>query len=557
MPSPPTIDLGSGIDVQDTINKLIEVERQPLRRFLRDNTKHEHEIRAWETLNSHTKKLAALSRDLRSVTSPFHLRVLESEAPEAISGTVRNNAPTSEKKIRVKALASHHELHSKPIPEKKKLPAGRFVLSQKIEKEDLKLNFGGGSLKQLVDFLNEHGDGRIEADQADAGNNEKIIRLRSRKSGAAAQIHFEDPQGVLRQAGLLEKKRSQSGIDFDPAQISIVGYAGRVRYKVKEEGKKLELSQGSLKYQLKQAYIVKKGDNLRMRVHALQVPQPSDEDFTGPSILQELDIGPDISVNVKGVELKGKKVKRSRRVPFQSSRQGPPRLRLRVNVLYEYEGKHKQRSFFASLRESAVKKWKIPLTKLPRGAEIYALQTYADGKAIFSDAYFESPEQLLPSHESKAAQDAILEVDGLTLKRPTNNGLENILSGASIDLKDLTPKPVTVKVRADEAKILKQLKEWANSYNTMMAFLRENTRAAKITEASTSDVDNKKRDRGGVFVGDNTTRQLVTQGQTVIASSYPKKIAGFAVLANIGISTGKIGSRWEEIQYGLLQVDEE
>ncbi len=564
MPAPPSIDLGSGIDVQDTINKLIEVERRPLKRIERDNLENELRANTWEKLRKHSKDLATVSRDLHSATSPFYMRLLSSGDPQAISGTVKNNSPTSKKKIQVHQLASRHELHSHPVSVQKKLPAGNFVIWQKSEKDDLKLQFGGGTLTDLIAFLDKNAKGRFNLDQIDAGNNEKIIKLSSHKIGAAAKLNFEDPNGVLQQAGLLEKKRTQTQINFDASRINSLGSSERLRYEIQEGGKKLELSQGSLRLDLEKVYAVKKGDNLRVHLRAIQVPQPSlDQEINGPSKVQEATLGPDISVDVGDVHLQGGQVTRSRKVPLNQDQvwRGPPRLRARLHVIYQHKskGKDKKLSFSLYLSEGKVKKWKISLARLPKGSQIKAVQIYTDGKLALSQAYFDSPEELKPAHENKIAQDAIIEVDGVRIRRSVNTGLTNILPGASIDLKATTTGAVDVSVKADEAKVISQIKKWVGAYNTMVTYLRQNMRVANVTKIP-SPVEGSRqrnRDQGGFFATDSTARQLLSQGQAVVASAYPKKTAGFPVLADIGISTGRIGARWEEIRSGLLQLEDD
>ena len=92
MPAPPTLDLGSGIDTQEVIRKLIEVERQPLKRLENDNQGYDVKIKAWEALGERVKDLSTKSRDLYSVLGVFNNRLFRSSNPAVIDGTAVSGA---------------------------------------------------------------------------------------------------------------------------------------------------------------------------------------------------------------------------------------------------------------------------------------------------------------------------------------------------------------------------------------------------------------------------------------------------------------------------------
>jgi flagellar capping protein FliD len=55
MPAPIVMPSQSGIDVPSVINKLIELERSPLKRLEEDNKRNEIRIKAWEELRTRAK----------------------------------------------------------------------------------------------------------------------------------------------------------------------------------------------------------------------------------------------------------------------------------------------------------------------------------------------------------------------------------------------------------------------------------------------------------------------------------------------------------------------
>ena len=556
MPAPPTIDLGSGINTQETIQKLIELERQPLKRLGRDNAGYGIKIKAWESLRSFVKDLSEKSRDLYSITSSFYKRLLVSSDPEALSGTALNGAPASRKKVQIDQLASHHEIHSKSLKKGHVLPAGSFSVRLGKEKKQ-NLRFEGGKLEAFKDFLAEKLGPQVDLALLDSKKKENVLKLYSRQSGKKGRLEFEDPQGLLAKAGLVEKRRQQESLAFDATRLSADGGRSSLRYTVKKDGKALEWSKGSLRLDLKEPYEAKKGASLILRFKGKKAPPPPDESLL-PHKTEETEPGPEISAQVGDVKLLGKHIKRERSVVLEGFDFGEPRVRSRITFVYEHKGKKKSKSFSRSLEEGQAKNWKLDLSRLPNGAEIKALRFHTNGESEVEEPYFESPEEMKPVHEVQAGQDALVKIDGVPFSRSKNTEIKDLISGASLTLKGVTKKPVKVEIKADTEAVLKQIKEWVKSYNTMQSYVRESSRSAINHEIAPPSAPRQRRDRkqGAFFATDSTTRQLANQSYSVIASAYPAEPRGFRVLAEIGISTGKIGSRWQDINEGLLKLDE-
>ena len=553
MPAPPIMDLGSGIDVQGTIRKLMEVERTPLRRLERENLSHQAEMKAWEKLLTHTKKLADNSRDLQSTINPFTSRLLVSEQPAAISGSVINGSAIIQKKIQVEQLASFHELHSKPMAFDEPLPKGNF--SVKVNDKDQKIMFPGGTWQQFKDLLAESLADVVDVNSSDASATTKQIILLSRISGKQGEMQFKDPVGLLIKAGILEKKRKQSSISFNLNRLS--NHNGKLNYKVNDNGKKLQLSRGSVRLDLQKPHLVNKDDFLRLQIKAQRAPL--ENDLSTITETQKIEVGPKISVQVGDVTLSGKQIARMREVPIGGSWDDIPRLTTRLSILYKHKDKKKTISFLRILKEGSKRNLSFLLTKkLPLGATIQGLRFYTNGMMEVVEPYFDETERLQAVHVEKPAQDAILYVNKVRIQSPQNKNIKNVLPGTSLQIKQTTTSPVSVKIRADNDKIIEKLKEWVEDYNTLLGYLRLNMRTTNETEIPPPNSGNQARskDRGGYFATDSTARQLVAQLHTVVATVYPNSTKSFRVLAEIGISTGRIGAQWEDIRGGKLEVDE-
>jgi Flagellar capping protein len=127
MPAPIVMPSQSGIDVPSVINKLIELERSPLKRLEEDNKRNEIRIKAWEELRTRAKKLSDVSRDIYSFTGPFTQRKILSSDEGAITGTVSPNVDQINQKIQVLQLAKYHKIHSRKIHKDENYPKQRLA----------------------------------------------------------------------------------------------------------------------------------------------------------------------------------------------------------------------------------------------------------------------------------------------------------------------------------------------------------------------------------------------------------------------------------------------
>ena len=558
MPAPPLMDLGTGMNTQETIRQLIEYESQPILRIERENGELVGRISLWEKLRNFSRDLADKSRDLSSSIGAFSKRTFFSSDTDAITGTSLPAAKAVKHQIQVEQLATIHQLNSDPLDINKKIGKGEFTITQGTKEKLLK--FEGGNPLEFKDFianeLNEFANISIN----DVGENKIILSIESKKSGKEGELVFKDPNGVLGNAGLFSKKKKQTPIDFSPTDLSIAREGPKLRYTVLEEGKKLRFTEGSLQLDLKEFLKSRKEGMLRLNVLARRAPEGTENE--GASKTETLNIGPEINVEVGDVELMGPNLDRSRKVPLNKdsneTQQNQIRnVRTEVAIVFEHNGKLEKSSNSNLLEEGASKSWTIPLKRLPEGAHIKSLIFRTNGESELSQVVYESPQEVRPIHEIQIAQDAIVNMDGVRIKKPKNNELRDLVPGTELTLKKVTSKNVEISIKADDDQIIKDIKEWAKSYNSILTYIRENSKIAtsKITPPGSNDRGGNL-EKSGPFAGNLTVLQIISQLQTLTAQAYPSEPKGFKILSEIGISTGKLGSKWNDIQNGLLEIED-
>ena len=243
-------------------------------------------------------------------------------------------------------------------------------------------------------------------------------------------------------------------------------------------------------------------------------------------------------------------------------------LRMGVGVVFQDGRPAKEviREIEVGQPESEVR---LKLAELSGGAPLAGVYFFQPdgGKGRVADLMIQpaasTEQQMLPVHETSAARDAIVKVNGVEVRRGENKSITDIIQGLSLDLNRRTQGPVTISVTTNTDEMSGQIKEWVAAYNELMLFLRENSKADGekfIPPVQGEDDQNRPSptDRQGIFASDSTVRQLIATIRTTAAQSYPSTSKpAYRVLSDIGISTGGVGAKWEDVQYGFLQIEEE
>lgn len=132
------------------------------------------------------------------------------------------------------------------------------------------------------------------------------------------------------------------------------------------------------------------------------------------------------------------------------------------------------------------------------------------------------------------AQDAVLTIDGLTVKSATNT-VSNAISGMTLELTGVTPKPdgaaTKVTVAADNEGLKKSVQSFVDAYNTLQK---------AVTSLTTTSRDSNDNLVLGPLTNDPTTRSLLGDIRKVLSETG----AGdkLTTLGQLGINTQKDGT---------------
>ncbi|MCK7547025.1 flagellar filament capping protein FliD [Marinobacter koreensis] len=126
--------------------------------------------------------------------------------------------------------------------------------------------------------------------------------------------------------------------------------------------------------------------------------------------------------------------------------------------------------------------------------------------------------------ETVAAKDAVVQVNGISISRPTNS-IDNVIDGVSLDV---TQEGITstVKVTQDFNKVADRVGSFVDSFNA----LQQTIKGLAGYNAETG--------QGGILSGDSTVRGIQNQLRQIIGRVVPgMENASVRTLADVGIST--------------------
>ena len=131
---------------------------------------------------------------------------------------------------------------------------------------------------------------------------------------------------------------------------------------------------------------------------------------------------------------------------------------------------------------------------------------------------------------SNSQLNAELQVDGLTFYRDSNT-ISDILTGVTITLKNVTTTTETLQIAADISAVKKEVEDFLNAYNDVLAFLHSNT---------TVDADTQVR---GPLASDSTFRGLRTTLRSIMTGQVTSVQSGNPdYLFEIGITAADDGT---------------
>jgi len=558
----------------------MKIERVPRERTEKNIETQETRKTYWQDLGRRINSLRESARFLFSFQNPFNDRIAVSSDENSLTATATREAVEQDYRFSVKQLAQADRFLSPPLDEKTKIEAGNYTFT--AGKEEVSVNFRGGSLREFVDAVNRRGRDKISASLITVQPGTKSLLIESKITGAENRLGFsDDAESLAIKLGILEQ--------VNDSRREIVISESTVRETslpdIAAPAAPLAINDGVLSFSpLASASIpialdVERGSPLVLKLEtqtkvnpesAFAIPQPP----PGPSVPS--------SGSVTYGDITIENTPSTAPLPAWNPPAAPKRMdNLAVLSLSFSDGTK------AILRPITDSGDFIPrefnLSEYAAGKTITALNienanthreisvkniTVYDPKAIGKG--------LRPLNPVSIAQDAIIEMEGIKMQRPTNT-VNDIISGVTLTAKGVSDRPVRLGVTTDREGIKNAIISLVGNYNRLMAEInvltarsvysgsgfRTSVDDSIIDELTylTADEAAEMRKRLGVFHADLSLTQLKSSLQRAASAPYPtEEERDLAMLAQIGISTFLLGS---DAGYtnpsgmrGYLQIDE-
>ncbi|EMO55860.1 flagellar filament capping protein FliD [Leptospira noguchii] len=518
--------LSSGQDTNLIVKKLVELEAKPIRRLEQQNSFNKAQSKAWSDLKTVTTDLQEKTRALISFTAPFAMKSIVSEPEGIISGDASRSASSGKRRIEIKELATSHQISGEKTDVNKQIPAGKFkIFSGDSEKE---IEFSGGTIRDLASSIKISAAGLVNTGLVKVDGDNYVLTLTATSSGKDRKLKFEDSNGVLQAAnlvGAIEPADPSKELNFFPDADQIQVFQPE-KYGIPSDSKPVFKEENGKKW--------------------MEIASVGSFQFGIPTT----------------------EFKKNTKIELTTSTEFAPEDKLELGILYKENDKEKMIFETASKENGKVI---LNLKNFPSGQKVHKiLLANSSGKTIILDSFhiiipgeFKGAK---PSKEITEAKDAVFLVDGIEVNRPKNEGLTDVLDGVSLNLHKKTEGPVNIDIKTDSDKGIEMIKEFVAAYNTVLKFSKESTAVDKNATVQDGKEEGAEigqsfwegKTKTGLLSGEHTVIRLIAGMKTVASSSYP--VSGenpVRMLSDIGINTGKVGSKWADIQDGFLILDED
>lgn len=521
--------MASGQDTNTMVKQLVEIEKKPIKRWEMENRYSQAQMEVWSELKVRTNDLQSKTRNLTTFTSPLATKKIKPSEEGVVSGEATRGAKAGKKQIEILELATKHQISGNKVDLEKKIPTGKFTVVS--GKEKLEIEFAGGSVTDLAQIIKNSAASIANTHLIRVNSDEGILSLTSTRSGKKSQLKFMDPDGILFAGGLVGQYTPPPEPTIAPIaldwSVSEPHESEKFENNIEPEKKPAQNEAGQIVLHSQTAYqfpvtevTVKETDTIRIRLEGENKPP-------------RLDVG----------------------ITFLSGEEE----RFRATSLYPTD-----EGYIWKLNDIVINK---PIKKI-------LIQNPGESNLtvgaveLVTEPDWKGAEPLQTIAE---ATDAVFKIDGVEITREKNEGINDVLESISLNLHKVTEDPIHFDIEPETDKGVELLKEFVRSYNQLVVFTKEATavdRDGKISDKDFANDNDRKNDIGkdfwknkektGLLAGDNAVLRLSSGLKTIISGAYPnRQERGFKTLAEIGISTGQVGTSWEKMQDGILQIDDD
>jgi flagellar hook-associated protein 2 len=534
----------------------MEVERVKLTRMEESVTSMESEKKIWQDVNRRLGQLRDAARSLTGFDSPFGEKIGLSSDEAALTIEASRAADRGDWEITILQKAQGDRLISGNIDLDQEVARGTYSFS--LGEEEVSFSFRGGKLERFVDTLNDKSKGLLRASLIRNTADTQVLLIEGLKEGSENRISYgESSTELFLQLGILEENRSEERqVRFEPAAIRNLDESqGEITFQ--NDGALLSPGQ-AVSIPISPSLASTKDMVLEMEVTLTRLSEADLPVNQGDPGLNLISPG---GIDFKGIQVQNDPL--ADNLP-ETGPPPPPPNNIDMNILFGIGG---ERVSLGEIEDiTATQKISIPLEAYLESLSSLELKnnnTYREIEIKNLRIYNPNAQgDVVPVNPLASAQDAIIELEGVRVIRPSNE-IDDLIPGLTLTVKKPSEDPIEINVEPDKEAIKASLINLLASYNEAIAEINilTNRNSAVIEEIPyfTDEEREAAYERLGQFQGDITLNQLKNRMQRIFQDAYPTSDPNLVMLAQIGISTNASGAGGFDASRlrGYLDLDEE
>ena len=561
-------------NTNDTVEKLMKIERVPLTREQNQLESLKTEKNAWRDVNSKLSSLRDNTKTLYSFENPFNSKLTSSSEEYAVTAEANRSASIQSFKVDVLQAASSDRFLSDELENDFKVPTGTYTY--KVGEKQITFNWKGGSLKDFAAAINKRGNNIIKASIIGASAGKKSLLIEAVPTGKENRLIFEDDAKTFAfDSGMVDKIKSETQtfassqneilpvnkIEYDePAYMPVLSLT---KTKFDEENQNATVEPRGA-YQVKIPEKILRDQSLHLQ---FTVAQKETEDIT-PAINQTL-LQPELpdagSAEFGGIVINNNESDTNLNLPKEPPAPLEPVLTNSVLYAVMEDGSEKEIPYTPA-EEGKAAQIDIKLAEYP-GIKALAVRNLNTGTTLEVSSIFAlDPVKDLgygPKHPVSTADDAIIKYEGITITRPSNK-IDDVVPEITLNVHDKTEKTATIAVKPDVDSSKNAIIEFVGKYNQAVAELNilSQNKPEIIEELDylTKDEQEAEQKKLGLFQSDFSLTNIKSNMAATISARYMfSDSAEITMLSQMGIATnagGYSGGYSQSKLRGYLEIDE-
>lgn len=558
-------------NTNETVEKLMQIERIPLTREQKTLDSYKAQQDAWRSINRKMTELRDSVKTLYSFDNPFNNKITSSTEEYAITADATRKATYESFKVDVIQPATADRFLTSELDSDTKVPAGTYTY--KINDKSITMRWKGGSLQDFSNALNRRGGELLKTRVIGASKGKKTLSIESQKTGSENRLTFEDDAKTFAESSGMIIRVKPKTIEFGTNRNDY----RNIQPETPEQERLPQISAANLKISGENVVVPPRGG------YALSIPETvlgtpgthiqfaiKKQDATDITVAlnkqESKPVFPDSgTATFKDVTI--------RNAPIDASL--PPEPEKKIKPLDPISTSD---VLFVKMKDGSEKHISTPgllsgeETKIDISLDDYknidslVIKNRNTGisLSVTSVSALNPSENrgFVPQHAISSADDAIIKYEGITIRRPTNT-IDDVVPEVTLNVFDKTEKTATIAVKPDVESAKEALITFVGKYNQSLAeinILSQNK--PKIIEELdylSSDEKKEKQEKLGMFSTDSSLTSLKSALQTAASANYKfDEDAKITMLSQIGIATNATnysGYTPSKLR-GYLEIDE-